>query len=183
MTEDRNQGSDDRDQKGQLSDPCHLSSVISLSRRQFLQTLPVLAGMAAVGFPFSTPAFAAPAGARRLVVGTGHWAACVVDLSTGKSIQAPLPFLPHSFVQNPAKPDRIWAIERWDFKKPADVPGAFSAAEIDIGAGELVKQFAPAKGSAFFGHGFFKHGGDVLFISRVIWNRARGILPAMTPPR
>src|ERR1043166_9452026 len=142
-----------------------------ISRRRFLQTMPVLAGLAA-GFPLPA-AQAGPAATRRLIVGSKS-SACIIDLASGQLIRLPLGFMPHSFVRNPRWPDRVWAVERWDYQKPPGLKE--SVAEIDLREGKVLRQFAAPAGSGFFGHGFFTPDGKVFFISCVEFEKGVGHL-------
>jgi hypothetical protein len=144
-----------------------------VSRRHLLKSVPMLAGAAMLGFPLF-PADAAAAPEQSLVAGEGA-SVSIVNLASGKRVNAPLGFMPHSFVQHPRERHKVWAIERWDYAK-TNVKEAFSVAEVDMRTGTTLRQFNVPEGSGFFGHGFFAPAGDVLFISRVDIDAGKGYL-------
>jgi len=156
-------------------------SFIPLSRRGFLQGLGGIAALSLLGLPFGPIAQASAAGGRTFLAATGR-TLLAVDLAAGKAQSVPLQFIPHSFVPHPHEPGRVWAIERghdeaaYAAGPAAAGPGRVSAAEIDIGSGEVLQYLAPPEGSHFFGHGFFAPDGSTLFISRVDMGTGDGLL-------
>lgn len=136
-----------------------------VSRRVFL------AGIAAVVALGHLPAWASlpssPARRGLLLVGARtprqKQGVALLDLAAGKIRHVPLEFMPHSLVQSPVDPSRVWAI-RHGYGVPG--PAKPEAAGIDIDKAEVVQWLTPAAQSQYFGHGFFTPDGSALFISR-----------------
>ncbi|MEK6774993.1 MAG: DUF1513 domain-containing protein [Bdellovibrionota bacterium] len=75
----------------------------------------------------------------------------------------PLPFFPHSFLQNPNNPFELIVIEKW----------GIDAAILDLKQKKIIKKIFPGPGVRFFGHGACLPSGDLL-ISAMDDKKAEG---------
>jgi len=123
------------------------------SRREFLVGLSLLSAAGLTGsFPVIARAAEIPDN-RYLMVGSGT-SICAINLKNRQVHSVPVGFLGHGFVQNPLRPERVWAIEKW----------GRAAVEIDFKKGEVSQRMTCPETAAYFGHGFFAPEGNVLYI-------------------
>jgi hypothetical protein len=141
---------------------------MSFSRRQVLKVAVGSAALSLVGeMPFMRPAQAGVFSGRRLVTMTQRQAA-IIDLDTLKFITIPLGFNPHSFVQNPRNPDRVWAVCMTTWANGiADGTGSPPAVEMDLRERRIVQSVRLPGNQGLTGHGFFTPDGSVFFSVRL----------------
>jgi hypothetical protein len=138
-----------------------------ISRRAFLQGSAAIASTAALAGLM--PKWAGAATHPYLITSKGRkkqTSLVAISLLSGGAITVPLGFEPHSFLQHPRHPNRIWAIEKW---------GA-NAAEIDLHEGQVRKVLRCPSNKQFYGHGLFAADGTTLFIVRVDLTKGIGHL-------
>lgn len=128
-----------------------------ISRRAFLQKMRDLAGTFALAGLCPRQARAATTGASRLIIGADT-ALYSIDLRSHIAQKIDLGFIPHSFVQNPIYPERVWALEHWHQSENN------SAAEIDLTRMEVIRQIQSPLRTQFYGHGAFSSTADLFFI-------------------
>lgn len=122
---------------------------------------------------------------RHYIVGSDRQA-CIFRLSDNRfelQHRVDIGFKPHSFLQNPLKPNRIWTIQRYDnndavsyVPSAKDQPEIYRAVEFDLHEGVVTREIKAAAGSKFRGHGFFAPDSGTLFISRVVSESKTGSL-------
>jgi hypothetical protein len=144
---------------------------VFFSRRQVLKAAAGTAALSLLGsMPFAPPAQAGTFSGRRLVTATGQVAA-IIDLEALRITHIPLGFIPHSFVQSPKNPDRVWAIkmESWAATLPIskEEMGQPWAAEMDLREQKVLQNLYLPETSGLSGHGFFTADAAVLFIPRI----------------
>lgn len=145
-----------------------------ISRRGLLKNLGVAVSCGLVFSSHVAYAFSS----QKLIVGMG-WVAAFINFETAEISKTSLEFSPHSFVQHPINPDRIWVVERRVYADKKYAPSAkrgASASEIDLKTGRVVQNIYLPEASEFFGHGFFTPDGKVFFASRVDMEQAKGYL-------
>jgi hypothetical protein len=140
------------------------------SRRQVLKAAVGSAVLSLMGqIPFIHPAQSGVFSGRRLVtmMGPTHEAA-IIDLDSLNFITIPLGFNPHSFVQNPRNPDRVWAVcmTTWT-SDGSDGTGSPPAVEMDLRERKIVQSLRLPENHGLTGHGFFTPDGSVFFSVRL----------------
>lgn len=133
--------------------------MLACSRRVFLQRTLFCAAALALPSPFATLAAATPPmpGQKRVLVVGAQEMACLLDLDRHVLSTIPIGFKPHSFVQHPARPERVFAISKW----------SEHAVELDVKRQQVVRQIRAPEPMHFYGHAMFSAQGDRLFISGV----------------
>lgn len=85
------------------------------------------------------------------------FALAVFDVNSMKHTRIPLPFKPHSFVQDPKHPSRVWSFEKW---------GAH-AAVVDVVDLKVIRHLKAKDARWFFGHGVHLSGTRTVLASEV----------------
>jgi len=81
----------------------------------------------------------------------------IMSLQTGGTRSVHVGFEPHSFLQHPRYPNRIWAVEKW----------GVNVVELDVAEGKVIQRIVCSGDKQFYGHGFFAADGSTLFVVRV----------------
>ena len=95
---------------------------------------------------------------QRLLLGerqAEQWLLAIVRLDNHHITRIPLPFMPHTYVQDPLHTHRVWAIEKW----------GPHAALVDVKDAKILQHIEPPKDTLFLGHGFFVPAQRTMFFS------------------